>query len=80
MLPEPRTRFSFSDVDASRLKLSEEEAVPPPSPEEQLKEMPKAGNANAHTIMMHINVDLRSLQIIRTPSKSKISYKHTNSY
>jgi len=53
MLPEPRTRFSFSDVESSRLKLSEEEAAPPPSPEEQLKEMPKAGEANAHTITMH---------------------------
>jgi hypothetical protein len=80
MLPEPRTRFSFSDVDASRLKPSEEEAVPPPSPEEQLKEMPKAGNANAQTIMMHINVELRSLQIIRKPSKIKISTKNTNSF
>jgi hypothetical protein len=67
-------------VEASRLKLSEEEAAPPPSPEEQLKEMPKAGNANAHTIMMHVNVELRSLPIIRMPSKNKISYKHTNSY
>jgi hypothetical protein len=80
MLPETRTIFSFSDVDASRWKLSEEEAAPPPSPEEQLKEMPKAGDANAHTIMMHVNVEFRSLQIIRTPSKSKISIKHTNSY
>jgi len=80
MLPEPRTRFSFSDVESSRLKLSEEEAAPPPSPEEQLKEMPKAGEANAHTITMHVNVELRSLKIIRTPSNSKISSKHLNSY
>jgi hypothetical protein len=80
MLPELRTRFSFSDAEASRLKLSEEEAAPPPSPEEQLIEMPKAGNANAHTITMHINVEFRSLQIIRTTSESKILTKYTNPY
>jgi hypothetical protein len=51
------------------LKFSEEEAAPPPSPEEQLIEMPKAGTANAHTITMHIKVEFRSLQIIRTPSE-----------
>ena len=55
------------------MKPSKEEAAPLPSTEEQLIEMPKAGAANVHTIIVHINVELRSLQIVRKPSKIKIS-------
>lgn len=77
MLPEPRMMLSLSDVESSRLKLSEEEAAWPPAPEEQLTEIAKAGTANVHATMKHANVNLRSLLIIGTPSV-KVSFEHTN--
>jgi hypothetical protein len=72
MLPEPRSRLSWSDVEPFREKLSCEPTVSPPAEVEQLTEIPAAGAARTHTKKKHIHVFLSpylgSLLVIATPS------------